>query len=303
MENITGASTFISRIGSMSQGRFLTLFWGGEDRLDMSIPGDGYFGYSEVILIALGVAFCIAKPRFDRVVILFAACVGFLPHIVSGGTSSGRAIGCVVPFLLLGALALNRVWEIFGQDRMGGVISKLVGLGLLFFWFWPAQGTMARTYDQWAEKYLNRNMEIRKIALENMAQGDRVYFIEGMEAITSEIYEGHPIYRLWDNNVICLGPNEKPPRNIVIFVRTEFKAMQDMISKEFPLAQWQSLRMPGYQSPTDEPFAWYCSVPYESVASPVTQTAKGRPVTAVPAFFETRVVPSPSWIRIYSPVK
>jgi hypothetical protein len=302
MESITGASTFISRIGSMSQGRFLTLFWGGEDRLDMSIPGDAYFGYSEVILIALGVAFCLARPKFDRMVLLLAACVGFLPHIVSGGTSSGRAIGCVIPFLLLGALALNRVWEGFAQGRMGGVISKLLGLGLLFFWFWTAQGTMTRTYDQWAEKYLNQNMEIRKVALEDMSQGDRIYFIEGMEAVTSELYEGNSIYRLWDNNVIFLGPNEKPPRNIVIFVRTEFKSMQDKISKEFPLVQWQPLRMPGYQSPTDEPFAWYCSIPYDSTLTAVPKIPKGKPLVPVPSFFETRFVTSPFWIRTFSPV-
>jgi hypothetical protein len=175
-------------------------------------------------------------------------------------------------------------------------------LGLVVFWFWSAQSTVARTYDQWSEKFFNQNMEIRKLALEDMAQGDRIYFIEGMEEVTAEIYEGHPIYRLWDHNVIYLGPGEKPPRNVVIFVRTEFKSMQDKISLAFPQVQWTPIWMPGYQSPTDQPFAWSCSIPYDSIAGQMPKISLGESNAPILPFFETRNIGTPFWSRVFSPV-
>jgi hypothetical protein len=60
--------------------------------------------------------------------------------------------------------------------------------------------------------------------------------------------------------------------------------------------------MPGFQSPTDEPFAWVCSIPYESIAGQVPKASLGEPNASVLPFFETRIVAWPFWTRAFSPV-
>jgi hypothetical protein len=213
------------------------LFWASADKSDMAIDGDAFFGYSETILIGLGLVFCVARPNITRVFLILTAILGVLPLLFATGTHSGFLIGSVCPLLLIGAIGLNELLEII----KGGVpkikfFDSVIWFLLIIFWFWSAHLAFSRVYTQWAE----RRMVTLEEAAKDSAKGFRVYISLD---VSPEYYEGPELHFTHEHNPIDLATDEKIP-DVVIYMDIRRPELRVRTEKAFPKAKWSGLFSP-----------------------------------------------------------
>jgi hypothetical protein len=318
--NMTRLNNFIS----LAQGQgvkavLLLLFWQNPGDYANALEGDSYFGYGEVIVIALGLAFFFAKPNWKSFFVLIAAVFGFLPNAFLLQAHTGRILGCIAPFLLLGALGLNAFLNGLLLLPKGRVFYLLGCVLLLGFWGWSAQATVSRIYDQWSERVLSKHVLASEEAYKDKALGYRIYFVGSLfNRNAYPLNDGNNIHLWSPPNVIDLAPNDKP-QDVVLFLEPDSRneqgqLLRDQITKDFPTAQWTELRSPA-KAPTDAPILLRCFMPWPDIAAysqkyldvqakalKVQKRHPGAPGISAPppAFFEVRPAPMPYWDRQYS---
>lgn len=307
-ESISSVSVYFSRLVQNAIWRFQAIFFEGGDRSDMAIPGDAFFGYSEVIVIGLGLAFYAARPtKLVKNIVFLSALMGLAPYIVSGGTHSGRAMVCITPFFILGAMGLNQLLSSIARLPKGRFFFFLAVPCLVAFWIWSGQSTFSRVYHQFNEKYYFDGSWVRLDAIKCLEKGDLVYLDSHLEHdVGSTLYEGHPVHLFWlTDNVIFLGADEKPPNEVVVYLYPPEVDMKKKMMASFPTAQWESIQVP--MGP--DSIAFRCSIPFADVAAYSDKYLKAqkrippsphRP-TLQPPLFEVRQVSPPYWERRYSP--
>ncbi len=218
---------------------FLKLFWVGGDRTDMSIPGDAYFSYPEVILIALGLAFFLAKPNLKIFFLILTAGLGVVIHFVASETHSLRLIGCPPAFLLLGAFGLNELLKLIFSTNGSRSMRATSFMILVAFWVWSGNGIFSRVYEQWSRKSIGA-VALRQQATADVGRGYRVYFSPNFaDGDLSVLYEGRSVHLLHLSNVIALGPGEKIP-DAVVFVGSD-SPEKLLLEKGFPKARWSEV--------------------------------------------------------------
>ena len=231
-------------------GNLQWLFWSGNDKLDMGIPTDAFFGYPEAIFIGLGMVFCLAQPNNKRIFLILTAVIGILPLLMVTGVHSGFLVGCISPCLLIGAIGLGNLLEIIPAGLSKIRFSYfLIGLLLVLFFGWAAQGVFSRVYPQWAENRLG----VTDQAARDVAAGDRVYLrLDGPPIY----YEGPPFYFYHDSNAIELSSTEKVP-NVVIYMEMTNGELKNKISNSFPDGKWSELCFP---KDTNHPVVFCCEI-------------------------------------------
>jgi len=70
-------------------------------------------------------------PTWRKLFIFLAALIGLVPHLLAD-PGGNRLVGCIVPFLLLGALGLNHLLE-----AASSASKPVFGLGWAC---WPGRG-------------------------------------------------------------------------------------------------------------------------------------------------------------------
>lgn len=307
-ESISDASVYLNRFAQNSFWSLKAIFFEGGDRSDMAIPGDAFFGYTEVIVIALGLAFYAARPtKLAKNIVFLSALMGLAPYIVSGGTHSGRAMVCVSPLIMLGAMGLNQLLSSIARLPKGRFFFFLAVPCLLAFWYWSGQSTYFRVYHQFNETYFYDGSWTRQDALKCLNQGDQVYLDPPIEHDNgSTLFEGHPVHLFWPTrNVIFLGPNEKPPHGIDVYLYPVNLDMKKKMMAAFPTAQWETLQIPTNPNPQ----SFRCFIPFEDVAAYSDKYLKAQKAAArfprrpplEPPLFEVRQVSAPFWERRYCP--
>ncbi len=306
MEHIQDFSTFFDRTLLNLRWTLQGLFFNGADRSDMNINQDAFFSYSEDLLAAIGLAYALARPNLWKGILILSAFVGIAPHFASAGAHSGRELPCIVPLFILGAAGLTYVWDqtlaLTHRKFLGSLLASVL---LICFWLWSAGVTFDRSYDQWAEKYLNAHITVRKSVLPDEEQGNRVYLESSMLAVASVIYEGHPVFRFLENkNRIYLDETEKTPTGVVIYTSGDSTVLKNKLQLVFPQAQWKSIFMTGFHS--DNPVAYRCALPFSAVKDYSDQyqiklAHNPKLEQTQPPLFEVVKVSKPYWDRLLSP--
>jgi hypothetical protein len=265
----------------------LALFWQGNDRNDMQQPIDAFFGYTEVVLIALGLAFCLARMNQVRAFLLLTALIGFAPYAASAGPHSGRLVGCTAPFLLLAALGLNELLKALSRVSKKRILYRLAWVLLLALWGWTAQGSLLRVYDQWSEKLFGPNALLHLEAAQDLKQGIRVYLdpasLNGLGSAV--LFEREPVQVWRASNIVYLGPEEKPG-DVAIYMNPQSN-LKGQLEKLFPTAQWKTIKCP---APYDSVTVLRCYLPLPLFSA---KSKSPRPM-------EFRSIQPPYWQRQYS---
>jgi hypothetical protein len=244
---------------------FQYLFWAGGDRSDMSLAGDSYFGYPEVILIVLGLAFFLGRPSLKVFFLVLAAGVGASVHFFAAETHSARLMASTSPFLLLGAYGLNELLIRLTPLTSKRAYSLFLSLLLIGFWLWAAQGTFDRVYKQWADKPIGL-MAVRNQAIQDVDKGFQVYLApEYSDGDLSVLYEGHPVHLLHRNNPVTAGLDENPA-DVVVFMGMN-QAERQGFEKAFPGALWSEVHNSD-QDPGRSATAMRCQILFRDLSDP-----------------------------------
>lgn len=243
---------------------FQALFWQFQDRPDMSLFQDPFFSYAEMILICLGVVFCLSRPNLKRVFIVVVGAVGLTPHFFAGMNHSGLLVSCLVPLWLIASIGLDGLTEKILSLARTRTFVLIFSILLAGFWLWSAQDVFSRVYTQWADKPEDIVI-VRSAALADMAQkDDRVYLSEQLFYRSADaIYDGGRFF-LWnvEKNHIDLAPGEKVPNVVIYMVWNEANAIKKNISAVFPHAQWTGLGTPLEPGLTK---AFRCEIPASDI--------------------------------------
>jgi hypothetical protein len=283
---------FIQRLGLTYQA----LFWGAGDRSDMSLPVDAFMGFPEAVFIVLGLAFCLAKPNPKRIFIVLLMIMGIVPYNVAAAPHSGYLVGCITPFLLLGALGLNELLNRLFQLVPSRIFRGLVFLSLIGFWGWAAQGIFSRVYDQLGGQVFDNNSLGYSSAIRDLNEGNRVYIDRDtiMNSATAALYEGRSVHPWYKNlsDIIYLGPDESP-KNIVLYSLPPASDLKAVVQKYYPSAQWTEV------TPNKNyGFVLRCFIPGSAVSFVGPATAIHSKIAAPP--FEFQRVAAPYWERQFS---
>jgi hypothetical protein len=284
---------FFKRLGQTFDG----LFWGARDRGDMSLTPDSFFGYSEAVLLMLGLAFCLAKPNPKRILLGLLVLTGVVSYNVAVAPHSGYLVGCVTPCLLVGALGLNQMLTGLSGLSQSRVLRGLVLAVLLGFWGWTAQGVLSRVYDQYGTRTIPRNCIVYPSIMNDFNSGVHVFF--DTESVSNNaadvVYEGHQILPWSKNapNLVYQGSNETP-KDIVLYAFPPAKELKESVEKAYPSAQWTEIIPPGEK----EVYLMRCLIP-NSAVSPEELTPR-RKSKKSPPLIEFRNIPAPYWTRLYA---
>ncbi len=311
--------SYLQRAGIQSISALQMLFFTGNDRLNMFIPNDSLFGYSEVVLIAVGLAYAVAKLNWQKALLLAMAIIGFSPYVLTQGAHSGRLLGCVLPLLILGALGLEGFWLRISRISLGkwgitGFCLLLVG-----FWAWTTQEDVARIYDQWFSKFQSKYSRVERQAGQEITQGKRVYLSSALDGpIAAAIYEGHPPLLLHSSNTLFQDAKVSKPVEILVYLDMGDTVMKDRIQREYPNTLFSQVKNPDPNS-GEGPVAWRCLIPsgdilaanekYNRELERYTKKQTSRPLrfggilspAPVSPLFETRSISMPYWERRFSP--
>jgi len=257
--------------------------------------GDAFFGFSEIVLGALGLASVVSKPDFIKVLFLTAFGGGLAIGFVSPLLSSMRIMPCVAPLFLLSSMALAQLWNLISLQVKQRNALILVSTLLFGFWLWTAQGVFDRVYNQWEDKFLKLWTGVYHRAVQDEENGFQVLLGANIstEFHLNVLYENHPVYLMDDLKpfLISLGSND-PPKNLAIYFNLEGYARQDSVliqkfQKVFPNAQWEDIRCPFFD---DEGItAERCTLFFSDI-------------TSIPQdIFRVQKVDAPYWTRKYMP--
>jgi hypothetical protein len=311
--------TYLHNALAQVGGALQLLFTGGNDRVDMFIPNDAFFGYSEILLLALGAASVLAKPSWIKGILFSAGVVGFSPYILTGGPHSGRLLGSVVPVLALGGIGLEEFLGVVSPFLKGKTWAKGVLVLLAGFWIWTAWTDVQRIYDQWFSKYLNKYTLVAQDARQEARKGERIYLARSMnDLISSVLYEGHAVYGLNSSSVIFRGPQD-PEAEVLVYFDPGDTGTKDRIQKDYPRAQFSFLHSPD-PALAESPLAVKSSISFADIADSsekysqaqevFLKTQKRRPSPPgvpqqppgpPPPLFEIRPIAPPYWIRQFFP--
>jgi len=270
------------------------LFWGGEDRSDLNLPGDCFFGYSEAVLIFLGLAFCLGKWNKQKGFILLTAFVGILPHVLTNGPHSIRLVNSQVPFLLIGGLGLSELLTQFHERVSKGFFVVLI-CGVVGFWAWSGQTVYSRVYSQWSESLFYMHVPEYCSAMEDMQQGYKVFMGPPFCSwTTGTIHEGHPVNAWRNTNVVFLGPDEKF-QGVVLYMNVEanYIPFKNQVVQQFPGVHWDLIQKP-FSSGVDYEVS-KCVIP-----AALIPTGTESPSTPLSAMLVCRRVNQPCWERQFA---
>ena len=256
---------------------FLVMFSYGGWPPNVSIAMDSFFSYGETVLIALGLAYLLAKPNWKGVLLFLTSFLGILPHALVAATHNGRLMGCVIPLFLLGGLGLNRLIK-YSTFSWGGQFYRPACFLLVLFWGWNASTNYTKVYYQWMDGQVGEYTLARNEIIKAMNLGDRVYCMSPLYAPQAfPVDEGSEIHQWLPINPIYLGPGEKTP-NVDIFVEPTELEIKNQIAAAFPNGQWISLKRPA-DRPEDGTFLWECHIPSNDILNPTQKLIMVRNVT------------------------
>ncbi|HTA75975.1 MAG TPA: glycosyltransferase family 39 protein [bacterium] len=220
------------------------LFWYGSWPANMGVVGDAMFSLGETVIIFAGLAYLIARPKWDRIFIFILVAAALLPHVLVGGNHNLRVYGAVGTLILLGALALNAILKNALSLPGGRWIYRVLIVLLLVFGSWCAKTTYDRVNYQWFDNQVLYLTSARNIAIKESAQGRRVYFSDDVFGVEETVIcEGLTVHHLYQTSVIYRNPRENPQDVSVLihdFSGGPGKALKDRINREFPEAVWSA---------------------------------------------------------------
>jgi len=230
------------------------------DQLDLSITNDSFFGYFEIVFAALGIALVLARPNWVGVFLLAAVVVGMSPHVLTREPNSLRITFCAPPFLLLGALGLNDVWNSWQVFFRGGK-NRLLVAGFLVLAVVAGWTTYQRVMVQWAEGSIGRDVCIYRRALEDQKRGDRVFMGPQLQnAGLYPLFEERPVYLLREKNVLYFDP-AVPGWNAVVYLSFFDQDVKNKISALDPSVVWETLTTLYDGNPAVQ--GYRCVLPFE----------------------------------------
>lgn len=301
-----GTWSNLSMLLERSGQAFLDLFWKMGERSNVSV-GDPLFGYAQAILIALGTAYCCARPTWKKWLLFLAILAGASSFIAVDDHSLGNLVGCSAPLFVIAGWGLDSLMPGVLEPWKGPKIYRLAMVLFVAFWVWTAQGVVSRIYHQWAEMP-PRDLLVREEALKDIAQGYKVYLGPDLAPNYSNIlYKENPV-QVWNNsNLIYVDTGNKGP-DVVVYTATAQDAIKNQLTGAFPTAQWTGFQTPG-QGSSGSPVFWRCSIPfsdiqtyfqnYSAAALKRSRLPKNAPPPP-PALFEVRPSPPAFWERRYS---
>ncbi len=309
---------YFSRIYSEAVLALQTLFFNGTDRLDMLAPKDSFFGYSEIVLIALGLAVILARLSWERIGLLLTALAGITPYFLTQQAHTGRLIGCVVPFLVLGAMGLEELWSRLPQNSPNRWETKLFCLFLAGFAVWTVRVDIQHIYGQWFLKYQDRYIAVERQARQDIDHGNLVFLTDGVGgSVAGALYEGHPACVLHPTNFLYQDPKETKGHDVVVYFEAADSATKDRIQKETPAAQFNPVK--GTDPVAGEiALALRCQIPVTDISNATELYSKaqkryaritsgraaqpGKPLPPVPQepLFEVKPITAPFWERRYA---
>jgi hypothetical protein len=293
------------------------LFLGGNDRLDMFIPNDTFFGYSEIVLIALGMALWVARPTWEKTVLVLTAMAGISMYPFMRDPHTGWLIGCIIPLLALGGLGLEGFWAEFSGMFKNGTYSKWGYAFLIGFLVWTAQEDLNRVYHQWYFKYVSRN-RLTELQAQKENKGIPAFLTPSLNGswIGSVLFEGHPIRLLNPSNSLFLGPDDKIP-GVNVYLDPGETSIKTQLQGDYPTSRWTDIRS-AKESGENIVVAYQCFIPLSDISVygekyPGLQKKYERllkrhtlypqtplPLAPIASLFEIRPVASPYWHRSYS---
>lgn len=251
------------------------LFTTSSDRGDMNLVGDPFFDIQGILLILLGVVALVVRPTWTKSFLFLCAPLGIVPFIFTTDSYSAKLLGCLIPLLLLAALA----WGEWAQS-LASVTGKArwVGLTLVLalpaFFAWEARTTFTRVYDQWWYDVVNDDLAVGQPVDQALKAGKRVFIAPLLNPppgrrfysadVQAILHDGSRVYLFHDRNIIHLLPGEDP-QDVVVVISGFAKDQLARLKKDFPKAsfepQWQY-----YQDKKNEvPFLYVVSVPASKI--------------------------------------
>jgi hypothetical protein len=293
-------STLLERSGQA----FLDLFWKMGERSTAHL-GDPLFGYSEAILIALGAAYCFARPTWKKSLLFLATLAGASSFIVVNDHPLESLVACSAPLFIIAGWGLNSVMPGILEPWNGPKFYRPALILFVAFWAWTAQGLISRVYHQWAEMPAQQSQVLQQ-AIKDLAQGDQVYL--GPELAPNYLnilYKETPVQVWRSSNLVYVDSNQKGP-DVVLYTAVNPIAPQNPLTQAFPSVQWVGVPAPGQDS-SGSPMFWRCLIPFsdiEAYSQNFSMTvAKRHPLPnhapPPPALFEVRSSLPNFWERRY----
>jgi hypothetical protein len=264
----SGTVTFaelIRQIAFKLKQTFNILFISGEDRTDLSILVDSYFGYVEVIFISLGLALLAARPNRRMVFVFLASLVGVVGYVLTRGPHTGRLAGCTVPFIVLGVWGGLRLFDSMLQVFQWKKAPKMLFLLMILFGVWIFRTDVVCVYDRWFDFYVSKHCLAYHESLKDLEQGKRVYLGKTLDGRSAAVlYEGHTVMSWTNNPVLYLKPNEKVP-DVVVYSEPDYGVLNDYLKGAFPTAIWRNLKDPDHMK-NGPAIALSCTIPSDVVS-------------------------------------
>lgn len=224
---------------------FQSLVYAGFDRDDMNLYGDSFFDIPSLIFILLGILFVLAKPTWPRIFVLGAALVGMVPHVLADPGGS-RFSGCIAPFLLLGALGVDRVIDAASLTARPALWRRIVVFLFAGLVLTGAVVVFKKEYFHFMTNW-NAPVVLARQAIQDEEAGRRVYSGIYADLLASEVLlDKRRVHLLMPStNPILLGPGEKAPDVVLLFDSRYSPAPDtlDRIRRDFPQAVWERRSM------------------------------------------------------------
>ena len=247
---------------------FQLILSGGFDRPDMTVNWGPFFSPVETGICALGVLGAFApKDRGLHLWLLGGWAMGLAPFVLSADPHSGKLIGLVVPALLLGASALDRLLSLLPDlDSRRAALAGLLAVWVLMA---PVQAKNLLV-DYQKLYYTDRQVAD---ACRSASRDAVVYLGWQWEDLSffywttqSVLNEGVGVRRLLDSNRLELPPGQPVPEIKILFGENSILPIQARIRRDFPNATWTEVPLPADLSPTFRPthgraYLWQVEIP------------------------------------------
>ncbi len=262
------------------------------DWINLHFPNDSFFGFTELIFGALGLALALVRPNLNRVYLLLAFLSTFGVWLLSESTHSERMMVCVPPFLLLGAMGAGQVWDWITLATRSVLARVIAAVFLVGLFEWTAQGDFDRVHNQWAGCVYDVDNAVCQRAANDQKEGKRVYIGPDLTwtRISYMLYENHPVQVLKHVNPIYVAPNDKPQDLVIYFRGKDDHQLDDQMAKDiqaaFPKVTFETIR-----NPFDEngwPLGSRCQIAFADILRNRKQT-----------IFQVKKIKPPVWTREY----
>ena len=245
-----------------------TLFWSGQDRADLSLGNEAFWGYHSVPWILWGWTAFLARPKWNGWWILFCGLVALSPHVLSVDPQSAKLLGIVIPSLLFGAAALHMVLDNLWRFRLGKVLAAILLTATVSVWMLQARVMDYRFFTKLASSRTNDglvHMSLRKDAPHYWCflHPSGEFFSFPSQCVLEDGF-GWDIYALMDGcGEIGLDETEPPP-DVAVYVSPVQKKAIDRLRLEYPTARWELTRQ-AFQNPNGPPAFYRVYIPAASL--------------------------------------